>query len=51
MNPSQRFLGLSSAGVLTLLALNIVLVVLGPAAFEALRRGLETLLSWYQAAV
>jgi hypothetical protein len=51
MNPSQRFLSFSGAGVLALLALNIVLVVLGPAAFEAIRRGLETLQSWYQAAV
>ena len=51
MNPSQRFLGLSGASVLGLLALNVVLLVLGPAAFEALRRSLETLQAWIQAAV
>jgi hypothetical protein len=50
MNPSQRFLSLSGASLLALLALNIVLAVLGPAAFEALRRSLETLQSWLQAA-
>lgn len=50
MNASQRFLSLSGASLLALLALNIVLAVLGPAAFEALRRSLETLQSWIQAA-
>jgi hypothetical protein len=52
MNPSQqRFLSLSGASVLALLALNVVLVVLGPAAFEALRRSLEMVQTWMQAAV
>ena len=51
MNPSQRFLRLSGVSVLALLALNFVLVVLGPAAFEALRRSLATMQSWIQAAV
>ena len=51
MNPSQRFLSLSGVSVLALLALNIMLVVLGPAAFEALRRSLETVQTWLQAAV
>jgi hypothetical protein len=51
MNPSQRFLSVSGASVLTLLALNVVLAMFGPAAFEALRRSLETLQSWMQAAV
>ena len=51
MNPSQRFLRLSGVSVLMLLTLNIMLVVLGPAAFEALRRSLETVQTWMQAAV
>jgi hypothetical protein len=51
MNPSQRFLRLSGASMLALLALNFVLAVLGPAAFEALRRSLETMQTWVQAAV
>jgi hypothetical protein len=50
MNPTQRFLSLSGASVIALLALNIVLLMLGPAAFEALRRSLETVLAWMQAA-
>jgi hypothetical protein len=49
MNPSQRFLRLSGASLLGLLALNVLLAMLGPAAFEALRRSLETVQYWLQA--
>jgi hypothetical protein len=51
MNTPQRFLSLSGASVVALLALNIVLLTLGPAAFEALRRSLETMSAWLQAAI
>ena len=51
MNQSQRFLSLSGASLLALLVLNAVLLVAGPAAFQALRRSLETMQTWLQAAV
>lgn len=51
MQPSQRFLRLSGVSVLMLLSLNVMLVVLGPAAVEAVRRSLETMQSWIQTAV
>jgi hypothetical protein len=51
MQPSQRFLRLSGVSVLMLLSLNVMLVVLGPAAVEVVRRSLETMQSWIQAAV
>jgi hypothetical protein len=51
MNQSQRFLRLSGVGVVALLALNFMLAMLGPAAFEALRRSLVTMQTWIQAAV
>jgi hypothetical protein len=51
MDPSRRFLGVTGVSVLTLLALNIVLVVVGPAAIGALRQGLGMVQAWIQAAV